>query len=453
MPSADSPLASPDEMMTRLDRVLAASPADTTELAWLEIRRGRESNAKYRRDTFQYRERTILVRVRQSGRVGYQRTEAADLSDLENAMRVALAQARLADPVPRERWPVPAPPGVLSTAEGAGLFDPEVARLNQAAVKEMVQRLADREVQVRIGWAEGRVAVANSAGLRRSAAATAVSIEVICGRGPGAGRAAAASRHLAALNPRGVVEQARRRQVSAGQEAGEAPDGLVPLILSQEAVARLLDLLNRYALSAASFLEGTSLLRGNLGNPVFSRTVSLRDDPTDPRGLPFPFDVMGWPTRRVDLIDEGIVLTPAVDERLALETGLAPTPHRVGPDESVATHLFLLPGGLPEEELMRTVGDGVWVGALDPIECFDAQALRFRAAARGVHSIAGGRQGAPLPDLVWEDSLASVLSRVRAIGADAVPIATREGFLGAITAPLLAVDAGDEVGDLRPLRE
>ncbi|HYG63740.1 MAG TPA: metallopeptidase TldD-related protein, partial [Thermoanaerobaculia bacterium] len=291
MPSADSPLASLDEMMARLDRVLAASPADTTELAWLEIRRGRESNAKYRRDTFQYRERTILVRVRQSGRIGYHRTEAADLSDLENAMRVALAQARLADPVPAEQWPVPASPGPLPPAEEPGLFDPEVARLTQGGVKERVQKLADRDTadsQVRIGWAEGRVAVANSAGLRRSAAATAVSIEVSCGRGPGAGRAAAASRHLAALDPRGVVEQARRRQASAGREPGEAPDGLVPLILSQEAVARILDLLNRYALSAASFREGTSLLRGHLGNPVFSRTVSLRDDPTDPRGLPFP---------------------------------------------------------------------------------------------------------------------------------------------------------------------
>jgi predicted Zn-dependent protease len=251
-----------------------------------------------------------------------------------------------------------------------------------------------------------------------------------------------------------VLEQARRRHVAqAAPEPATMPAGPLPLVLSQEAVARMLDLLNRYALSAASFLEGTSVLRGNLGNPVFDRAVSLRDDPTDPRGLPFPFDVMGWATRPVDLIERGVVLTPAVDERLAAETGLPVTPHRIGPDEAVATHLFLQPGELSERELIETVGDGIWIGALDPLECFDAQALRFRAVARGVRRIAGGLPGPALPDLVWEDSLAAVLSRVRAVGGEPLPIATREGFLGAITAPLLAVDAGEEEGDLRPLRE
>jgi PmbA protein len=368
-------------------------------------------------------------------------------------MRVALAQARLAAPVPAEQWPVLATERSSPAQEPPALFDAEVARMNQANTKEMVQRLAGKDDQIRVGWAEGRVAVANSAGLRRAAEATAVSVEVNCGHGHGAGRAAAASRHLRTLDAQGVLEEARRRQVPQGLEPGALPEEPLPLLLSQEAVARILDLLNRYALSAASFLEGTSLLRGHLGNTVFHRAVSLKDDPTDPHGLPFPFDVMGWATRRVDLIDQGVVLTPAVDERLAAETGLSPTPHRVGPDESVATHLFLLPGELSEEALVGAVGNGIWVGALDPVECFDAQALRFRAVARGVRRIAGGELGAALPDLVWEDSLGSILSRVRAVGADAVSIATREGFLGAITAPLLAIAPGEEVGDLRLLRE
>ncbi|HVR99942.1 MAG TPA: TldD/PmbA family protein [Thermoanaerobaculia bacterium] len=446
-----------EEILSRLERILAGSPADATELAWLEVRRGRETNGRYRRDTFQYRERTILVRVQESGRIGYHRTEAADLSDLENALRVALAQARLAPPVAAELRPRLAngPQGgeALPSASLPALFDPEVARLTQARAKEMVQGWAERNEQVRIGWAEGRAVVVNSRGLRRAAEATAVSIEARCGRGPGAGQAASASRHLATLAPQGTIERARRRQAPQSLGVEGPPSYSVPTVLSQEAVASLLDLLNRYALSADAFLQGTSLLRGNLGNPVFHRAVSLRDDPTDPRGLPFPFDIMGWATRPVDLIEEGVLLTPAVDERLACEIGRPPTPHRIGPDESMATHLFLRSGPLSEAELVRVAGDGIWIGGLEPIECFDAQALRFRAVARGVRRVAGGLLGRALPDLVWEDNLGSVLARVRAVGGEPVVIATREGFLGATTTPALAVAASEEVAELRPLRE
>jgi len=101
----DGPLALED-IVRRLEHVLALSPADATEISWMEARRGQESNGKRRRDSYQQHERTILIRVRQSGQAGMHRTSASGLSDLESALREALAQARLADP-PRPlscRW-------------------------------------------------------------------------------------------------------------------------------------------------------------------------------------------------------------------------------------------------------------------------------------------------------------------------------------------------------------
>ena len=122
------------------------------------------------------------------------------------------------------------------------------------------------------------------------------------------------------------------------------PDGPVSLVLSQEAAAGLLGLLNRRALTSTSFHDGTSMFRGAFGAPALHAALSLRDDATDPRGLPFPFDLLGSAKRPLDLVDKGVFLTPAVDDRLARELDRPPTPHLVAPDEASPSHLVLLPG-------------------------------------------------------------------------------------------------------------
>ena len=429
-----------DKMVSRLEHVLALSPAEFTEISWLEVRRGQESNGKRRRDSYEQHERTVLLRVRESGRTGMHRTSLSGLSDLENALREALAQARLSPPTPP---PLP-PPGHDAAVDTAGLSDPELARMAPGRAREMLQRLAEKGETARLGWSEGRIAVAGSRGLRRAAEVTSGWVEVIRGRQPGAGRAAAAARSLAGLDLPGVFARARRRQ--GPPEVVPPPDGPVPLLVSQEATAGLLDLLNRQAFTSDSFHSGVSCLRGNLGQPVFHSAISLRDDPTDPRGLPFPFDVLGAAARPIDLVADGVALTPAVDDRLARELGVASTPQRVAPDEAVPAHLFLLPGKTSEEELLQAADGGLWVAALERIEGYDARALRFRAVARGVRLITGGALGRALPDLVWEDDLRRVLSQVLAVGSELVPLATGAGLFRATTAPMLAVA---EVAGLR----
>jgi len=73
--------------------------------------------------------------------------------------------------------------------------------MTPARARDLLQRLAGKGETARIGWSEGRIAVANSRGLRRAADVTSVWMEVICARQPGTGRAASASRSLAGLDP------------------------------------------------------------------------------------------------------------------------------------------------------------------------------------------------------------------------------------------------------------
>jgi len=433
---SEGPAALP-EIVSRLEQALAGSPAEATEISWLEVRRGQESTGKRRRDTYELHERSVLVRVRESGRTGTYRTSASTLSDLESAVREALAQARLASPSPAPLDP----PDAAAPVDTAGLWDAELARMTPARAREMLQRLSGgRGETARLGWSDGRIAVASSRGLRRAAEVTSGWIEVVCGRQPGAGRAAAAARTLAGLDPQGVRERAWRRQ--GPPEVVPPPAGPCPLLLSQEAAAMLVELLNRQALASDAFHCGLSFLRERLGQAVFHPAVHLRDDPTDPRGLPFPFDLLGAAARPIDVMTGGVALTPAIDDRLARALGRPPTAQRVAPDEAVPGHLFLLPGGASEGELLQAAEGGIWTAALDPLEAFDPRALRFRAVARGNRLITGGTLGRSVPDLIWEDSLPGVLSRVLALGSELVPVATGAGLFRATTAPMLAAMSG-----------
>ncbi|PYQ59407.1 MAG: hypothetical protein DMF53_18925, partial [Acidobacteria bacterium] len=59
----------------------------------------------------------------------------------------------------------------------------------------------------------------------------------------------------------------------------------------------------------------------------------------------------------------------------------------------------------------------------------------------------GGALGRAIPDLIWEDDLPGILSRVLAVGSELVPVATGAGLFRATTAPMLALVSGSA---LRP---
>ena len=490
--------------MARLERTLAASTADSTEIIWIEARRTQVTAGRGRRDQARAAgpggrapcERNLLVRVRQSGRTGLHRTGGVEPSELENAVRDAVAQARLAPPSPAEPLagaggerrgaatatgattatagsgarnagaPAPADgPGGPGPGRGDALYDPELAELEAVRARALLDGTAERSELLRLSWLEGRVAVVNSAGLRQAARVTAASFEASCGRGPGAGRAAGAARRLDTLYLQDTLDRARARHAAApaagtagavgaaaedavddaAPAAAGAPAGL-PMVLSEQSAAALIALLNRHALSAAAQRDPGSGLHGRLGGRVLASCLSLRDDGTDPRALPFPFDLAGWPKRPVDLFVDGVFATAAVDARLAAEIGHPATPHGMAPDESIAANLLLLPGDrepLPEAELLRQAADGIWIGALDGLECFDPGRLRFRARARGGRRIAGDALGPPLPDFLWEDDLLPVLARAAALGDRPATIATGDMLFGATVAPLLALRAAE----------
>ena len=266
---------------------------------------------------------------------------------------------------------------------------------------------------------------------------TAVELAVQAGDGPGSGLAVDAARSLEALPVEAVFDRAHQRR--SRDEVGERPDELAATVLSPEATSGLLELLNREAFSAAAYHEGSSLLREHLGVQVFDRAFNLRDDATDPDGLPFPFDLEGTPKRPVELIEQGIPRTPALDQRQAAVLGLQPTAHAIAGADARAENLFLLVGEHDDGALLGLTDGGIWVGQLDSLGCYEPHRLQIRATLRGVRRIRDGRLAEPLPDMVWESSLVRTLADIAGVGSAADRSLGASGYLGGISAPALAI--------------
>lgn len=420
---------------------MESSPADETEIVWLETRGGRAENRNRDVEVHHHHERTVMVRVIDRRRVGSHRTGIASIGELNDAVRLAIAQSRSRNPLPGMlHLPVDETPLQVKSR----LWDPQIADLNLERVKKLYQPWIAHRGLVKLQWTLGRVSVFNSRGVRRQSEVTAAAIDARIGRRPGGGRAAGAARFLNALVDQAVVDRARNRHATGPVD--EAPDGPVSIVLSPEAAGELCDILNRVAFSAVAYYHGSSFLREHLDVQVFDRKFNLFDDGSDPEGLPFPFDLEGTAKRRVDLIHKGTPKTPALDQRQAAQLGLTPTAHAIGGNDARASNLFLSVDESTDRELLQAAEGGLWIGWLDQVECFEPVRVQIRARATGVRRIVDGELAQGVPDLIWQDSLLRVLSNLTRIGDSRVVRISHDGFLGGISTPSVAI-AG--VGNLR----
>ncbi len=431
-----------DDVVARLDRVLAASPADETELVWIERRHGRAALRTAKGEEAVRFDGTVLVRVEERGRVGTQRVAWGTQSELEGAVRQALAQAKIRSPLPGMPH---LPSDATAVAAAPAIFDPAVAALDGPAARRLLQPLAHPAEAARLAWCSGAVAVVNSRGLRRSTTASGIGLEVRHGRGGGAGWAAHAARRIDDLAAARTFERARTRASAA--ELGAMPPLPAPLWLAPEAVATLLLLLNRSAFTAHAYRDGTSFLRDHLGVQVFDRKLTLVDDATDPAGMPFPFDLEGTAKHPVDIVTAGTPRTPALDQRHAAMLGLPPTAHASGGDDARAENLFLRAGECAEAELAAAAAGGIFAGWLERPEVHEPKRVQFRAVVRGARRVEADGLGAPLPDLVWEDSLLRVFSALAAVGSEAARLPGDDALFGGIVTPALVL------GEVRGLQE
>ena len=176
---------------------------------------------------------------------------------------------------------------------------------------------------------------------------------------------AAGAHRFSELDPDAVAAKAAEEAVS--HLHGESvPSGTYRVALDRDAMG---DLLSTFCgvFSAENVQQKLSLLGGKEGTVIASPAVTLVDDPLLPGGLATcPFDAEGTAAYTKDVIREGILTTLLHDRKTARKQGVRSTgnasrggysgPVHVGP-----SNLFLKPGSLSPEQLLKDLGDGLLI--------------------------------------------------------------------------------------------
>lgn len=122
------------------------------------------------------------------------------------------------------------------------------------------------------------------------------------------------------------------------------------------------------AINGAAVARKTSFLRDRMGKQVLKSGLSVTDDPLIVRGPSSrPFDGEGVTGRRLAMIEDGVLLHWFLSTSTARELGLHTNGRGVRGGTSVSpasTNLALEPGDIAPEDLIRSVGTGLYVTEL-----------------------------------------------------------------------------------------
>jgi len=297
---------------------------------------------------------------------------------LDELVERALAMARNA---PEDRYCGLADPTLLAktwpdldladTAEPA--VEALIARARVAEEAALAVKGVTNSEGAGADWGRSEVALATSGGFagRFSSSRHGVSVSVVAGNketGMERDYDFAATRHLSDLAPAEAI----------GRHAGElavkrvgprkVASCKVPVIYSPRVAPSLIGHFVG-AIAGPAITRGTSFLKDRMNQPVFAAGIRIIDDPHRPRGLKSrPFDGEGVATKRSALIQDGRLTTWLLDSASARQLGLTATGHAsrgtASPPSPSTSNLYLEPGALSPDELIKDITQGFYVTEL-----------------------------------------------------------------------------------------
>ncbi|WP_458094992.1 TldD/PmbA family protein [Roseomonas sp. WA12] len=219
------------------------------------------------------------------------------------------------------------------------------------------------------GWSRTVIALAASNGFTGTYARTghSLSVTAVAGQGTGMERDYdySSATHLADLDdPETLGRNAAERAVRRLNPIRPATARL-PVLYDPRVAVSILGHLTAAA-NGAAVARGTSFLRENMGQRILAPGLTVRDDPTRPRGLRSrPFDAEGMPTAPLALVEDGVLQHWLLDWRSARQLGMASNGRASravgGPPSPSTTNLWLEPGTLTPEALMADITEGLYV--------------------------------------------------------------------------------------------
>jgi PmbA protein len=327
------------------------------------------------------------------------------------------------------QWPTADVAELALDVERAALgADPRIAGVEQAVYADSAERVAIASSTGITGEYERTDCYAYLQALAESEEGRETGLGFGLGRGP------------VALNPAAIGREgaARATEMIGASKPGSRS---CPVVLDPTVAASFVAIVGA-GLGAAAVQRGRSPFAGLVGSEVAGTALVLYDDGLDPDGFASsPFDGEGVPRRRTALIEDGTLRTYLYDTYTAQRGGAASTGnssrggYRSQPTVGVS-NLVVAPGKLGFAELLREVGEGVFVNDVAGLHSgVNPVSGVFSVGASG-RAIRAGELAEPLREFTIASDLVSMLKAVQAAGADArwVP------FGGSVSTPSLLIE-------------
>ncbi|TEB17564.1 protease TldD [Pelotomaculum sp. FP] len=259
-------------------------------------------------------------------------------------------------------------PGDVSTERKAAVVEAadQVARaVDPARIKQVIVGYGDVVQQVTIANSEGDYVEDERIRTRLVVQAIAAS-----GAAMQTGYEAVGSLsgfELFASEQPALVGEAAARQAVNMLEAQPAPAGRMPVVIAGEAGGTMVHEACGHGLEADLVQKGLSVYANKKGQAVAAEEVSVVEDPTlDVRYGSYRFDDEGIPSRKVNLIENGVLSDYMYDRLTAAKDGVRSNGH--GRRESYQHkpiprmgNTFIAPGKTDPAKIIRETGTGLLV--------------------------------------------------------------------------------------------
>ena len=386
----------------------------------LRFETGRLKESALRRET------GLSLRLVAGGRVGFAgTTDLGGNEALDDVVARALTSAGQGEPCDLA-WPA------ASRLEAVRTFDDAAAGLDVTALAAFGLRVVEQ--LARDGWQVGasvdryveETTFANTAGQTFAYRSTAIGVSAEVTRVKGDDVLMACDDVTAMAVPTGAELDAVVARILTRMERGERimepPEGKLPVLFTPSGSACLF-LPLRQALSGKTVLQGVSPLGEKVGQPAFDAALDLVDDPLHPgRTASRPADDEGVPSRRLPLVERGVVRAFVYDLETAARAGTASTGHgrrgTFGKPAIGFSNLAMRLGDADEAALLRAVGHGLVVEDLIGVGQGNVISGAFSHPVALAYRVDGGEITGRVKDAAVAGNAFDLLKRIRMVGRE-----------------------------------
>ncbi len=200
--------------------------------------------------------------------------------------------------------------------------------------------------------------------------------------------------------------------------ADTIPSGKYNVIMDSATVCSLLETYASVFSARSAYLK-TTLLSGKEGEVIASRKLTLVDDPFHPEKFGHcPFDGEGVAVYTKNIIEKGRLNTLLYNRMYAKLLGKETTGNAADATHIEPKGLYIAPGALTNEELLKKLGDGLYLTSPQGLHAgANVQCGDFSLQADG-YLVKDGVKAAPIKNFTVADNFFQLLKKVEAVSSE-----------------------------------